>query len=87
MLSGFSGVAAADRPDVPDVKMPGLKGTRTLLRSLKESAKGRFYCCHQDYAVEGFDLNAMSIICSNPFLSERFLRAMDKVFTGLNITN
>jgi two-component SAPR family response regulator len=40
-----------------DVKMPGLKGT-DLLRSLKNPPKVIFTTAYQDYAVEGFDLNA-----------------------------
>lgn len=68
-----------------DVKMPGLKGT-DLLRSLKNPPKVIFTTAYQDYAVEGFDLNAVDYLLK-PIPFERFLRAMDKVFTGLNITN
>ena len=68
-----------------DVKMPGLKGT-DLLRSLKNPPKVVFTTAYQDYAVEGFDLNAVDYLLK-PIPFERFLRAMDKVFTGLNITN
>jgi DNA-binding LytR/AlgR family response regulator len=66
-----------------DVKMPGLKGT-DLLRSLKNPPKVIFTTAYQDYAVEGFDLNAVDYLLK-PIPFERFLRAMDKVFTGLNI--
>jgi two-component SAPR family response regulator len=68
-----------------DVKMPGLKGT-DLLRSLKNPPKVIFTTAYQDYAVEGFDLNAVDYLLK-PIPFERFLRAMDKVFTGLNISN
>lgn len=68
-----------------DVKMPGLKGT-DLLRSLKNPPKVVFTTAYQDYAVEGFDLNAVDYLLK-PIPFERFLRAMDKVFTGLNITH
>ena len=68
-----------------DVKMPGLKGT-DLLRSLKNPPKVVFTTAYQDYAVEGFDLNAVDYLLK-PIPFERFLRAMDKVFTGLNISN
>ena len=68
-----------------DVKMPGLTGTE-LLRSLKTPPKVVFTTAYQDYAVEGFDLNAVDYLLK-PIPFERFLRAMDKVFTGLNVTN
>ncbi|KQS33202.1 LytTR family DNA-binding domain-containing protein [Dyadobacter sp. Leaf189] len=68
-----------------DVKMPGLKGT-DLLRSLKNPPKVIFTTAYQDYAVEGFDLNAVDYLLK-PIPFERFLRAIDKVFTGLNISN
>lgn len=68
-----------------DVKMPGLTGTE-LLRSLKTPPKVIFTTAYQDYAVEGFDLNAVDYLLK-PIPFERFLRAMDKFFTGLNVTN
>ncbi|MCF2491198.1 LytTR family DNA-binding domain-containing protein [Dyadobacter sp. CY347] len=68
-----------------DVKMPGLTGTE-LLRSLKTPPKVVFTTAYQDYAVEGFDLNAVDYLLK-PIPFDRFLRAMDKVFTGLNVTN
>ena len=68
-----------------DVKMPGLTGTE-LLRSLKTPPKVVFTTAYQDYAVEGFDLNAVDYLLK-PIPFERFLRAMDKVFTGLNVAN
>ncbi|WP_026630524.1 LytR/AlgR family response regulator transcription factor [Dyadobacter alkalitolerans] len=68
-----------------DVKMPGLTGTE-LLRSLKTPPKVVFTTAYQDYAVEGFDLNAVDYLLK-PIPFERFLRAMDKVFTSLNVTN
>jgi DNA-binding LytR/AlgR family response regulator len=68
-----------------DVKMPGLTGTQ-LLRSLKTPPKVVFTTAYQDYAVEGFDLNAVDYLLK-PIPFERFLRAMDKVFTSLNVTN
>lgn len=68
-----------------DVKMPGLTGTE-LLRSLKTPPKVVFTTAYQDYAVEGFDLNAVDYLLK-PIPFERFLRAMDKLFTGLNVTN
>jgi DNA-binding LytR/AlgR family response regulator len=68
-----------------DVKMPGLTGTE-LLRSLKTPPKVVFTTAYHDYAVEGFDLNAVDYLLK-PIPFDRFLRAMDKVFAGLNVTN
>ncbi len=68
-----------------DVKMPGLKGT-DLLRSLKNPPKVIFTTAYQDYAVEGFDLNAIDYLMK-PIPFERFLKAMDKVFEGFQIKN
>ncbi|WP_353195591.1 LytTR family DNA-binding domain-containing protein [Parapedobacter defluvii] len=61
-----------------DVKMPGLSGTE-LLRSLKNPPKVIFTTAFQDYAVEGFDLNAVDYLLK-PIPFDRFLKAMDKVF-------
>lgn len=68
-----------------DVKMPGLKGT-DLLRSLKNPPKVIFTTAYQEYAVEGFDLNAVDYLLK-PIPFERFLQAMDKVFSGFNIND
>lgn len=68
-----------------DVKMPGLKGT-DLLRSLKYPPKVIFTTAYQDFAVEGFDLNAVDYLLK-PIPFERFLQAMDKVFNGFNINH
>ncbi len=61
-----------------DVKMPGLKGT-DLLRSLKQPPKVIFTTAYSEYAVEGFELDAMDYLLK-PVSFDRFLKAMDKVF-------
>ncbi len=68
-----------------DIKMPGLTGT-DLLRSLKNPPKVIFTTAYQDYAIEGFDLNAIDYLLK-PIPLDRFLRAMDKVFTVFEVTN
>lgn len=68
-----------------DIKMPGLKGT-DLLRSLKNPPKVIFTTAYQDFAVEGFDLNAIDYLLK-PVPFDRFLRAMDKVFTIFELGN
>lgn len=67
-----------------DVKMPGLNGT-DLLRTLKRPPKVIFTTAYNDYAVEGFDLNAVDYLVK-PIPFDRFLKAMDKVYHlfGLN---
>lgn len=67
-----------------DVKMPGLKGT-DLLRSLTTPPKVIFTTAYENYALEGFDLNAVDYLLK-PIPFERFLRAMDKVFGSLDIS-
>jgi DNA-binding LytR/AlgR family response regulator len=68
-----------------DIKMPGLNGTE-LLRSLKNPPKVIFTTAYQEYAVEGFDLNAIDYLLK-PIPFDRFLRAIDKVFTSFDVTN
>jgi len=60
-----------------DVKMPGLSGT-DLARSLKNPPRIVFTTAYQEYAVEGFDLNAVDYLMK-PIGFDRFLRAVDKV--------
>lgn len=74
-----------------DVKMPGLSGT-DFVRSLKHPPKIIFTTAYQDYALEGFDLNAVDYLLK-PIPFNRFLKAMDKVFelykvnhSNINIT-
>lgn len=61
-----------------DIKMPGLSGT-DLLRSLKNPPKVIFTTAYAEYAVEGFDLDAVDYLVK-PISFDRFLRAIDKVF-------
>lgn len=61
-----------------DIKMPGLIGT-DLIRSLKNPPRVIFTTAYQDYALEGFDLNAVDYLLK-PIPFDRFLKAMDKVF-------
>jgi DNA-binding LytR/AlgR family response regulator len=61
-----------------DIKMPGLKGT-DFIRSLKNPPKVIFTTAYHDFALEGFDLNAVDYLLK-PIPFDRFLRAIEKVF-------
>lgn len=61
-----------------DINMPGIKGT-DLLRSLKNPPKVIFTTAHGEYALEGFELNAVDYLMK-PISFERFLRAIDKIY-------
>jgi len=68
-----------------DVKMPGLLGT-DLVRTLKNPPKIIFTTAYQDYALEGFDLNAVDYLLK-PIPFDRFLKAMDKVFDAYKLNH
>lgn len=59
-----------------DIKMPGLLGT-DLVRSLKTPPMIIFTTAFEEYAVEGYDLNAIDYLVK-PIPFNRFLRAIDK---------
>lgn len=59
-----------------DIDMPGLSGT-DLIRSLQHPPLVIFTTAHQEYAVEGFDLDAVDYLLK-PIPFDRFLRAVDK---------
>lgn len=66
-----------------DVKMPGLLGT-DLIRSLKQPPRVILTTAYTDYAIEGYDLNVMDYLLK-PIPFERFLKAVDKVFSHYKI--
>jgi DNA-binding LytR/AlgR family response regulator len=68
-----------------DIKMPGLTGI-DLIKSLKNPPKVIFTTAYQDYALEGFDLNAIDYLLK-PIPFDRFLKAMDKVFDLYKVKN
>ncbi|MFT3747050.1 MAG: LytTR family DNA-binding domain-containing protein [Agriterribacter sp.] len=68
-----------------DIKMPGLSGT-DLIRSLKKPPMVVFTTAYQEYAVEGFDLNAIDYLVK-PIPLNRFLRAVDKVMHYIDGNN
>lgn len=59
-----------------DIQMPGLTGT-SLMRSLTQKPKVIFTTAFEEYALEGFKLDAVDYILK-PFDYEEFLRAAQK---------
>ncbi|WP_100341290.1 LytR/AlgR family response regulator transcription factor [Mucilaginibacter auburnensis] len=60
-----------------DIKMPGISGI-DLIKSLPLPPKVIFTTAYQEYAVEGFDLNAVDYLLK-PISFERFFKAAGKV--------
>jgi DNA-binding LytR/AlgR family response regulator len=61
-----------------DIKMPQLSGFE-MLRSMPKHPFVIFTTAFREYAVEGFDLNAVDYLLK-PFSFERFLQAVNKAF-------
>jgi len=60
-----------------DVKMPGINGI-DFIKSLPSPPKVIFTTAYQEYAVDGFDLNAVDYLLK-PIPFERFFKAIGKV--------
>ncbi len=59
-----------------DIQMPGLSGTE-LIRALRNPPAVIFTTAHPDFAMDGFDLNAVDYLLK-PIAFPRFLRAVLK---------
>lgn len=66
-----------------DIEMPLLKGT-TFFKGLSEKPRVIFTTAFRDYAVEGFELNAVDYLVK-PILFDRFLQAIDKFVASLQV--
>lgn len=60
-----------------DIQMPGITGVE-LVKNLKQDVMIIFTTAFDNYAVEGFNLNAIDYLLK-PFSYERFVQAIDKV--------
>jgi DNA-binding LytR/AlgR family response regulator len=68
-----------------DIDMPNLNGIE-LYKQVKQNTVVVFITSRADYAVEGFNLNALDYLLK-PFTFERFKQATDKAKEYFTITN
>lgn len=66
-----------------DINMPEISGI-TFFKSLLAPPKVIFTTAYSEYAVEGFELNAIDYLLK-PFSFERFEKAIDKAFQIMDI--
>ena len=64
-----------------DIEMPILKGTE-FFKGLENKPKVIFTTAYRNYAVEGFDLNAVDYLLK-PILLDRFLQGIDKFLVSV----
>jgi len=66
-----------------DINMPGLSGIR-FIRTLVEPPLVIFTTAYPEYAVEGFEVDAVDFLLK-PFSYERYLKAVNKAAEKLNL--
>lgn len=66
-----------------DIKMPKLLGTE-FLRTLKKPPRVIFTTAHKEFAIEGFELEAVDYLLK-PISLERFMKAISKIFINAEI--
>jgi len=73
-----------DLPDLLflDINMPRISGI-SFVRSLPVSPRIIFTTAYPEYAVEGFEINAVDYLVK-PFSFERFLKAVNRAFDQFN---
>ncbi len=70
---------------ITDIQMPGILGTE-MVKSLKARPMVIFTTAYKDYAVEGFELEAIDYLIK-PFPFARFLAAINKAFSNFEISH
>ncbi len=68
-----------------DINMPDLSGIE-LIRNIQNKPLVIFTTAYSEYAVEGFELNAVDYLIK-PFLFERFFKAVNKAYELFNLKN
>lgn len=68
-----------------DIEMPGLKGT-DFLKNLIVKPKVIFTTAYRNYAIEGFDLNAVDYLLK-PIFFDRFFQAIEKFLQSVKTQN
>lgn len=66
-----------------DIQMPGINGI-DFLKTLKNPPKTIFTTAYSQYAVDGFELNAVDYLLK-PIALDRFMRAIDKVYQSSGV--
>ena len=87
--SGIEALAPIKEHDVDliitDIQMPELLGT-DLIKSLSKKPLVVFTTAYQDYAIEGFELEAVDYLLK-PFSFDRFLKSMQKAKELFDLRN
>ena len=68
---------------ITDIQMPGLNGLE-LVRSLPNPPGTIFVSAHKDFAVEGFEIDAVDYLIK-PVTFERFQKAVNKARSFINL--
>ena len=68
-----------------DIEMPILKGTE-FFKGLENKPKVIFTTAYRNYAIEGFDLNAVDYLLK-PILLDRFLQGIDKFLASVQVNS
>ena len=69
----------------PDIRMPQLNGN-DFLKTLKKQPKVIFTTAYSEYAVEGYELDAIDYLMK-PVTFERFLKAVNKAYQQVAVKN